>query len=314
MVTIGKEPHDEPIKMKAGHSTIWGVTFAANGEYLVSGDEEGVRVWRVEDSRQVATMAADLVRCLTVSKDGKWIAVGTSWSGVILLNAKTFETVLTHWETTANYVITGVDFSPDSTRFVVASSDGTTTVWDVATRERVLILHHEDRVIAAKYSPQGDRIATATHGSVRLYDSSDGRLLANININVTPWYHFCLLWFNNHVFILSDGKIKQIDPSTQSAVSEWPVPDTDRFSCIVLSQLGNFIAYSANRTVTLWDTSTHTQLGQIQHPKDIRSIALSPDDRFLAIGSEDGRITIENLRDVLPPSCFAVSILYFQIQ
>ena len=35
MVTIGKEPHDEPIKMKAGHSTIWGVTFAANGEYLV---------------------------------------------------------------------------------------------------------------------------------------------------------------------------------------------------------------------------------------------------------------------------------------
>jgi WD40 repeat protein len=149
MVTIGKEPHDGPINIKAG--------FAANGEYLVSGDEEGVRVWRVEDGRQLATMTADLVRCLAVSQDGRWIAVGISRSGVILLNAKTFESVSTHWET-ANYVIAGVDFSPDSTRFIVASSDSTTTVWDVATCERVLILHHEDRMIVAKYSPQGDRI------------------------------------------------------------------------------------------------------------------------------------------------------------
>jgi WD40 repeat protein len=63
-------------------------------------------------------------------------------------------------------------------------------------------------------------------------------------------------------------------------------------SCIALPKHGEFIAYSTKRTVTFWDTSTHTQLGLIQHPQDIRSIALSPDDRFLAIGGEGGKITI----------------------
>ena len=58
---------------------------------------------------------------------------------------------------------------------------------------------------------------------------------------------------------------------------------------------GEFIAHSTRRTVTFWDTATHTQLGLIQHLQDIRSIAVLPDDRFLAIGGKDGKITINSL-------------------
>jgi len=151
-------------------------------------------------------------------------------------------------------------------------------------------------VFAAKYSPQGDRIATATSDSVRVYDSDDGRLLVDVKITVTLWLNTGLLWSDNCLLVISNGKIKQLDASRGSVVSEWPVPDTRTGSPrISIPKHGKFIAYSAERTLTFWDTSTHTQLGLIRHPRTIRSIAVSPDDHFIAIGGDPGTITIKSL-------------------
>jgi WD40 repeat protein len=268
------------------------VTFSANGEDLLTSDDEGVRVWRVEDGKQMATMKARVVHCLAVSKDGRWIAAGTNSGAVFVWDAQTYEKVFSHREDAYN--IKGADFSPDSSRLVSASSSKTASIWDVATRKQVQTLSHGTHLRAAKYSPQGDRIATATPDSVRVWDSNDGRLLVDIPVTVTPWNNTGLLWSNNHLFVLSDGKIKQFEASTGSAVSEWSVPNTN-FSCIALPTLGKFIACSTRPTVTFWDTVTHTQLGFIQHPQDIRSIAVSPDERFLAIGGRNGIITIDSL-------------------
>ena len=55
------------------------VTFSANGEYVLSGGKGGVRVWRVEDGEQMATMETETAFGLAVSKDGRWIAAGTAW-------------------------------------------------------------------------------------------------------------------------------------------------------------------------------------------------------------------------------------------
>jgi hypothetical protein len=272
------------------------VTYAANGKYLVSGGTRGVHVWRVEGGELLATMEAPDVRCLAVSKDGQWIAAGTNRGDVFVWDAKTYKQVFAHKEVL--FVIGSVvDLSPDSTRLVVASKNCTATIWDIETRTRRGTLDDAGYygVIAAKYSPQGDRIATASPNSVRIYDSNDGRLLVDIKVKVTPWYNTGLVWFNNHLFVVSDNKIKRLDASTGSAASEWPVPDTNNTSCIALPQHGEFIAYSTNRIVTLWDTSTHTQLGLIQHPQDIYSIALSPDDQFIAIGGECDKTTTRRL-------------------
>ena len=253
-------------------------------------------MWRVEDGKQMSTIKANIIQCLAVSKDGRWIAAGTAWGDVFVWNAETHEKVISHWEDDRS--TDGVDFSPDSTRLVSASNNCTATIWDIATRERVQTLDHGDSVRAAKYSPQGDRIATATHGSVRVWDSDSDRLLVDIKVSVTPLSNTGLCWFNNHLFVVSDNKIEQIEPFTGSAVSGWPVPHSIDSSCIALPKHGQFIAYSTQRTVLFWDTATHTQLGLIQHPQDIRSIAISPDDRFLAISAEDGKITINSLSHI----------------
>ena len=173
-----------------------------------------------------------------------------------------------------------------------------TTVWDFVTDKQVLTLHHEHFVLAAKHSPRGDRIATATWKSVRLWDSNSGRLLVDIKEGVTPYYNTGLLWSNDHLFVVSDGRINQFDAYTGSKVSGSPVLDTNNYSCIALPKHGELVTYSAKCAITLWDTSTYSQLNLIQHHQDIRCIALSPDDRFLAFGGADKKITIQSLSHI----------------
>ncbi|KAH0838773.1 hypothetical protein J3R83DRAFT_7148 [Lanmaoa asiatica] len=147
---------------------------------------------------------------------------GHAAAKVIVWDAKTYKQTFIHQEEND---VNGVDFSPDSTRLVVASDSRTATVWDLATHERVFgTLRHDGWVRAAKYSPQGDRIATATPNAVRVYDSNDGSLLVDVSVNVAPRYNSGLLWSNDQLFIVSDRKIKQLEVSTGSTLSQWPVP------------------------------------------------------------------------------------------
>ena len=290
MLTVGQD--DSLLTEINGGNNIRAVAFAANGEYLVSGGQGDVRVWRVADGEQMAIVGGtEDVRCFAVSNDGRWIAAGTLWGEAFVWDAHTFEKVFSCEDGRS---IFGVDFSPDSSRLVSANNQ-MATIWDIATRERVRRLRHWDLVRAAKYSPHGDRIVTATRDCVKVWDTNDGRSLKRISVVVTPRFNTGLLWSNNHLFVISDSKIKQFEAFTRSAFSEVPVPESNHFSSIALPKHGEFIAYSTNDTVTFSDTVTHTHIGLIQHPQDIRSITISPDDRFLAVGGGDGKITINSL-------------------
>ena len=300
LTLIIRQEHRVPrIEIDVG-SKVYAATFSANGEYLLSGGLGGIQVWRVKDGTQVARMEMEYVYCLAVSKDGRWIAAGTCLGDVFLWDAKTHKQIFKHKPSDDYYTITGVDFSTDSTRLVSASHNKTATIWDIPTSKRVQTLLHDNYLTAAKYSPQGDQIATATPDSIRVWDSKDGRLLLDIKVGVTPYYNTGLLWSNNHLFVISGNRIQQIDASTGSVVWQWPFPNSSLFSCIAVPKHGEFIACSANHTVTFWDTS-HAQLGHIQHLQGIGSIALSLDDKFIAIGGDGGKINL---------SCITVSVLF----
>ena len=96
--------------------------------------------------------------------------MGTYSSYAIVWDADTFEKVLTYRENVGH--IWGVDFSPDSTQLMIGSGNLTLMVWDLAARKRVLKFNQE-YLMAAKYPPQGDRIATATFRFVQVWVGSN---------------------------------------------------------------------------------------------------------------------------------------------
>ena len=299
MLIVGQEQRGRPVEINHNGS-IDVLTFSADGQYLLTVDRDGVQMWGVEDGKQMARMEADEALCVALSQDGRWIAAGGK-GYVLLWNTKTYEKLKFPLE---GETACGADFSPNSSQLVVAIkgynghpngwySDhvAETRILNIAAQERLggQTLDHGD-ALAAKYSPQGNRVATANGYSIRIWDSNDGRLILDIkDVKATK-----VLWqSNDHLFVLScrggSTIFQQIDASTGIISAEWPA---DPNSCIAAPKHGNFIVYSTGRTVTIWDVLTRAQLGLIQHTAGVRSIAVSPDSRFLAIGDKDKKITI----------------------
>ena len=272
------------------------MAFSPKGEYLFCGNTFEVQVWRVEDGKRVATMSTTGVLSLAVSEDGKWLAAGT-FNGVYVWDTSTHEQVLK----VDNGSVFDVDFSPDASRLVcVVPLNSVASIWDLGTHKRVQTLPHKHGVFAAKYSPEGDRIATTAHGSARVYDSSNGNLLVDINVEVDSCLNGgSLLWFNGHLLVVSDRNIARIEIPTGTVVSKWLAPNLNPSGHIHIAQPshGEFIICSADKTVSFWDTATYTRIGLSEQNESITSIAVSPDTGFLAIGCDSG-VTFTSLSHI----------------
>ncbi|KAF8555626.1 hypothetical protein OG21DRAFT_1483764 [Imleria badia] len=138
------------------------------------------------------------------------------------------------------------------------------TVWNVTEGKQTQTLPHKKWVIAGRRETESRR-----------------PLFLN---PVTLEYNNGLFWFNGYLVVVSDDKIKQLDASTGSTTSEWSFPG-DGKSYIAIPKRDGFIARSSKSAVTIWDT-THSQHGCIEHPGHITALALSPDDRCIAIGGK----------------------------
>ncbi|HPH29678.1 MAG TPA: AAA-like domain-containing protein, partial [Pseudomonadota bacterium] len=75
-----------------------------------------------------------------------------------------------------------VTFSPDGSRVVTASYDGTAGLWDAKTGASLLSLKgHTKSVRAASFSPDGSRVVTASYdGTARLWDVKTGASLLSL--------------------------------------------------------------------------------------------------------------------------------------
>ena len=81
--------------------------------------------------------------------------------------------------------VTSAKFSPDGTRIVTASEDGTARVWDATklgvVKSLVELNGHEEEITAGAFSPDGTRIVTASwDGTARVWDAATGMSLAEL--------------------------------------------------------------------------------------------------------------------------------------
>ena len=291
-----------------GCSAVWSLVFLEDGRHILTGAEDGmIRQWRVEDGREVGQpfRASSGIQSLALSGDRKWVVSGEERLATVW-NRITHQCAFTVDEHT-NWVRT-VDVSPDSTRFATGSTDHKVYIWDISTGIRLVgPLRHEKHVVAVKFSPDGNYLASISLcRELRIYNAENGELLRSVSVKTHSTNPIAWSSDSRRIFVIcSDGAIRQIFVDTGTFISEWTTPGEldNSFVSVALPRNGRFIASFVGRTLSLWDTSTTERFGPVfDHPRNSRlwSIALSLDNNYIATGGENGVVTLRNLNNIIP--------------
>ena len=295
--------------LEGGAGGVWAVAFHPDGKHFFDGTRKEIRRWRLADGQELGKQTGMDVFGISVSKDQKWVACGTT-SGAIIWDAELREKVV---EVENGKDVLSVDIAPECTKFATGTYTEV-TIWSITSGKKLLgLLEHSNgvnlNVRGVKFSPDGGRLATACEGdsTIRIFDTHNGDQLISIENPLPGDSYLPIVWsaHGQRLFAISkDYQIKPFDSATGSSLAEWKIHENDDGPmAIALSANGKFIASAAGYFVSFWDTLTHTQLGIVEETHNIRYIALSPDGSRLATGSiNSGSSIIWNLRGILPDS------------
>ncbi|KAG6369523.1 WD40-repeat-containing domain protein [Boletus reticuloceps] len=294
---------------------------------MCGGEELGTfRPWRVKDGQEVGKpIRAEKaeIYAAALSPDCKWLVCGLKLLGsvdgrsqVIVWDAQTHKKVFDVKDGHTNTVFS-VDIGPDSTKFATGGSDNLAFIWSMTTGERLIgpLQHDGWAVVAVQFSPNGDRIATASAENkdakpIRIYDTENGQQLVEIPFrcyNVSS----PLAWSadGRELLAASYSEVRRFDSSSGTLLSKWSVPGGGSFASVVLAHNQRFLVVVAKKTLSFWDASSYMEIGTaIEHANDVRSVALSPDDDYIASGEENGKLTLRRLWDILPSSYLTVNL------
>lgn len=192
----------------------------------------------------------------------------------------------------------GAAFSPDGTKAVSASADGSLRLWDARTGKEIRRLDgHNGRVWCVAFAPDGRRVVSGGFdGSVRVWDLVSGkesrRFAHNDYVRSVVFSHD-----GRHVLSGGDDKVLRLW-NLATGKEERAFKGHDHFVwSVALSRDGTrALSASLDKTVRLWDVESGQELKKLTgHQDTVLSVGFSPEGRRALSGSTDKTVKVWNL-------------------
>ena len=289
-----------------GHtSEVSSVSFSPRGTVLVAGERDGsVRLWDLATGANTVTFRhGEEIRSVSFSADGATVASASRDGSVKLWDVAT-EALFLVLEARGLQVFS-VSYSPDPAILASGTSHGTVEVWNLA---RAKIYTHSGQggfVESVAFSPDGRILASATEGSVFLWDLTTGEATAlTEHMEVIPGLAFS-----------PDGStLASTAYAWDASIDLWDVATGRRTATLTGASRDRVLAFSPDgRTlaqgvfrgeVRLLDVATGAAIGSLgpmrtiqspDHVTDVTSVAFSPDGKTLAAGTDEDVIYLWDL-------------------
>lgn len=214
----------------------WRVDFSPDGKMIATGGRQedrwipspeyniGVRLWDASTLQELKTLGGFDTKDIKFSPDGRYLAC-----------IKHDQVYLWGFQSEDDIVLEGygaeirrIAYSPDGNRIAAACSDGTVCLWDVKTRELVVLQAHNDEMQCAM-----------GYGAFSVTFSPDGRLLASGGSDnmICFWYTWDL----------------------GQKVFEFELPETTGIYHLAFNPNSSWLAVGTEDTIEVWDISSRQQ-------------------------------------------------------
>jgi len=195
--------------------------------------------------------------------------------------------------------VRAVEWSPDSTQIASGGDDAQLFLWNPTTGTIQQRIPHPAPVQAVAWSPQGERLVSASGTQVAFFDAHAGTLLARstrqhtANVSSVAWTP------QNQMQVVSGGLDKRVvvwETATYQAKATFTGHDTP-IEAVSWAADGRLVASaSQGGAVRVWDAATVQEAhGFFQDARvPMRACAFAPVSDSLAVGGNDGVLRVWN--------------------
>lgn len=281
----------ENLKMKQNVGRNLDAQYSSDGKWIVIADEQGnVLVYDAQTGEIVDQHAVDAV-IGAVSFDpqnsGRFVT-GDSNGQVIVWVAGSDEPALVI--AAHDDEVTSAVFSPEGSKILSASLDGTAKVWDAESGEPLNTLEHNFSVHDARFSDDGSRIITASEGNTaQIWDAQSGENLMSLTGHTDYVLTAIFSHDGNYVYTGSyDNTVKKWDAQTGDLLQTF-AGHTGKVNDLDISPDDTLlVSGSTDTTVKVWDLKTGKEIfNYLGNNEDTNSVSFNLDGSRILTASSD---------------------------
>jgi WD40 repeat protein len=285
-----------------GHSSednVFAIVFHPQGKWLASaGSDKKIIFWSLDGKKIKEWPVNNPIYALAISSDGNVLASGEN-NQIILRNTETKEEIRHLKQHEEQISFGGLVFSPTDSWLVSASKDNTVRLWDWKEKHEPMQMIFINNPTSLAFSANGQYFAVSDglpQSVIHIFSIDNGKAQKKIELRGHTRKISGVRFIHNDDYLVSSGYNRSIrvwDSKSGQAVQVL------KGHAGALTTLANYkkqiFSASADGIIKRWSVSSFPYRHRIDLPVAAISSEITPDNQYVVVGLEDGRLQVYKL-------------------